>query len=108
MKFNEYKEKLNWSSDDCELTKENLSYAAMGLSGEAGEVTDYIKKVVFHSHDLSKEKIAEELGDVLWYVTYTASLLGYSLEDIALKNIEKVHKRYPEGWDPERSKNREE
>lgn len=57
MKFNEYKEKLNWSSDDCELTKENLSYAAMGLSGETGEVTDYIKKVVFHSHDLSKDNM---------------------------------------------------
>lgn len=107
MDFNDYRKKLNWSEDGCQFSNENLTYAALGLSGEAGEVTDYIKKVVFHKHDMSKEKIAEELGDVLWYITYTAALIGYSLEDIAKMNIEKVHRRYPEGWDTEKSRNRE-
>jgi NTP pyrophosphatase (non-canonical NTP hydrolase) len=78
----------------------------MGISGEAGEVTDYLKKVVFHKHELNKEKLAEELGDVLWYLACTVELIGYDLEKIAEMNIEKLKKRYPEGWDVERSKNR--
>lgn len=86
---------------------EQLTVGALGISGEAGEVTDYIKKVVFHKHDLSKDKLAEELGDVLWYVTYLAQSAGYSLEEIASMNIEKLKKRYPDGWSSECSVNRE-
>lgn len=81
---------------------------ALGLTGEAGEVADYIKKVLFHSHQLSKEKLAEELGDVLWYLTYLTNISGYSLSEIAELNIEKLEKRYPEGWSVERSIKREE
>ena len=44
----------------------------MIISVEVEEVTDYLKKVIFHKHELLKEKLAEELGDVLWYITYLA------------------------------------
>jgi NTP pyrophosphatase (non-canonical NTP hydrolase) len=106
MDFKEYTENMKRTAGSLGLNNENLCWSAMGLSGEAGEVTDYLKKVVFHSHELNKEKVAEELGDVLWYLAATAELIGYDLEDIAIMNIEKLKKRYPEGWDVEKSRNR--
>lgn len=108
MNFKEYQENMKRTAGSCELTNENLCFCAMGISGEAGEVTDYLKKVVFHDHNLNKEKVLEELGDVLWYVACTAEILGFNLEQIAEMNIEKLKKRYPYGWDPEKSKNRQE
>jgi NTP pyrophosphatase (non-canonical NTP hydrolase) len=95
------------TASDLKLSKDNLALGAMGISGEAGEVTDYIKKVLYHSHELSKEELAKELGDVLWYLTYLTELIGYSLSDIAELNLNKLKKRYPEGWNTERSINRE-
>jgi NTP pyrophosphatase (non-canonical NTP hydrolase) len=106
MNFKEYTENMKRTAGSLELNNESLCWGAMGISGEAGEVTDYLKKVVFHKHELNKEKLAEELGDVLWYLACTAELIGYDLEKVAEMNIEKLKKRYPEGWDIERSKNR--
>ena len=64
----------------------------MGISGEAGEVTDYIKKLLFHGHILDKNKMKEELGDVLWYIATIGTTVGLSLEDIAESNILKLKK----------------
>lgn len=75
-----------------------LSGLALGLAGEAGEVADYIKKVVAHGHPLDSEKLAQELGDVLWYLVVTADALGFSLDEIASQNITKLRKRYPQGF----------
>lgn len=108
MNFKEYQEEMKRTANiEHSQILENLTMGALGISGEAGEVTDYIKKVVFHKHDLDREEIGKELGDVLWYVTYIAECIGYSLEEVAEMNIEKLKKRYPEGWSSERSINRE-
>lgn len=80
----------------------------MGLAGEAGEVCDYLKKVVFHGHKLDPQKIAEELGDVLWYLANLADQVGISLGEIAEQNIAKLRKRYPDGFSEERSQRRPE
>lgn len=61
-----------------------------------------------HGHPLNKEKIAEELGDVAWYLALGCELLGYDLETILQMNVDKLHKRYPDGFDPDRSLHREE
>ena len=85
----------------------NVLYAAIGMCGEAGEVSELVKKYVYHGHTIDTEHLARELGDVLWYVTYMAHLFGYSLGDIMVMNQEKLAKRYPDGkFDAERSKNR--
>ena len=74
---------------------------ALGLTGEAGELADKIKKVyrdkcgVFKQEE--RDAIAKELGDVLWYVTRPGATLGYSLEDIAVANIEKLADRAKRG-----------
>jgi len=81
----------------------------MGVAGEAGEVADYLKKVLCHGHRLDKERLAKELGDVLWYVASVAEDHGLHLSEIARFNIEKLEARYPEKcFSSERSVNRRE
>lgn len=78
-----------------------LALAAMGISGEAGEVSEIVKKHLFHDVPLDIENLEKELGDVLWYIMYMADILGLSLEKIALTNNSKLAIRYPNGWSPE-------
>ena len=83
-----------------------LATAGLGVAGEAGELAGAIKKHLSHGHDLDKEHVREELGDVLWYLAEIAAALDMTLEDVALANIAKLQRRYPDGFDTERSKNR--
>lgn len=88
--------------------KQLLTNGVMGMCGEAGECADMMKKHLFQGHDLDKEHLAKELGDVSWYVAITAYALGYDLDKIFEMNIEKLKARYPEGFDAERSLHRKE
>ncbi len=83
-----------------------FSHLAMRLAGESGEVVDYLKKTYFHDHPLDKEKMIDELGDVLWYISSLAFVHDVDLEDVAEYNIQKLEKRYPEGFSVEKSINR--
>ena len=85
---------------------DKLRNAAYGLNGEAGEVIDLLKKHEFQGHDLDRDKVFEELGDVLWYVALACDALDASMDSLMEYNIYKLWKRYPDGFDPERSKNR--
>ena len=87
----------------------NVLYAAIGMCGEAGEVSELVKKYAYHGYAIDTEHLARELGDVLWYVSYMAHLFGYSLGKIMEMNQDKLAKRYPDGkFDEERSRNRKE
>ena len=76
-------------------------YAVIGLSGEAGELSNKVKKVMRDSDGFigpkAKEEMAAELGDVLWYLSAVATELGLELGDIAEKNLEKLQKRAQKG-----------
>ncbi len=87
---------------------DKMEEALLGLAGEVGELCDHYKKYMHQGHDLDYNHMAEEAGDVLWYLAEIADALGLTLEEIARRNIDKLFKRYPEGFDPERSINREE
>lgn len=87
--------------------KDVLINGVMGLCGESGEVIDIVKKHLAQGHSLDKEKLAKELGDVAWYLAETAYAIGYPLEEILQMNIDKLKTRYPDGFDPEKSMNRE-
>lgn len=80
---------------------DKIVYPALGLGNEAGEVQGKIKKVLRDSGGLysieSKKQIADELGDVLWYLAATADDLGYSLEEVAQMNITKLLDRRNRG-----------
>lgn len=85
-----------------------LMNGVLGLCGETGEVADIVKKATFQGHELDKEHVAEELGDVAWYLAIAAYAIGYNLGDIFQGNVDKLKKRYPDGFDKSRSINREE
>ena len=84
-----------------------LLNGALGLTGEAGEVAELIKKHIFHGHALSTGDLVKELGDVCWYLALLSTAIGVSLEDIMIENIEKLKRRYPEGFSSEASIKRE-
>ena len=88
--------------------KDVLINGVMGLCGESGEAIDIVKKWLAQGHELDREKLAKELGDIAWYLAETATALDLNLEDIFEANIEKLRKRYPEGFDSHRSIHREE
>jgi NTP pyrophosphatase (non-canonical NTP hydrolase) len=81
-----------------------LVWNALGLTGEAGEVADTIKKAVFHRHELDRAELVKELGDVLWYVAALCSKLEVPMSEVMEKNIAKLKTRYPEGYSSEASK----
>lgn len=83
-----------------------LAVAALGLTGEAGEVAELVKKHLGHGHKLEKSQVVNELGDVLWYVAEVCNALGIKLNEVAQVNVTKLQRRYPAGFDPERSRNR--
>ncbi len=85
---------------------DQLSNMALGLAGEAGETADMLKKHLFHGKPLDADEVVKELGDVLWYVAGMATAIGASLDDIAHRNVDKLRKRYPDGFTAEASAQR--
>jgi NTP pyrophosphatase (non-canonical NTP hydrolase) len=77
---------------------EAMCHAALGLSSEAGEYATAVKANIVYGRPLDEANIFEELGDVLWFVAYAAATHGYALEDVALNNIQKLQKRFPERY----------
>ena len=107
MTINEY-QRLAMKTLNPDLDKKDvLINGVMGLCGESGEAIDIVKKWLAQGHALDREKLAKELGDVAWYLAETAYALDIPLEDILRGNIEKLAKRYPEGFAAERSIYRE-
>ena len=88
--------------------KEILINGVMGLCGESGEAIDIVKKWLAQGHELDRDALAKELGDIAWYLAETAYALGIPLEDIFRANIDKLRQRYPEGFDSTRSRERRE
>ena len=93
-------------TSSCKTSHEKIENGALGLCGEAGECADLVKKYMFQGHALDRERLAEELGDVLWYCAELAAGLGMKLSEVAQMNIRKLEKRYPYGFDADRSRNR--
>lgn len=107
MKINEYQAAALRTANNLD-EKSMLLNGVMGLAGESGECVDMMKKHLFQSHELDKDHIAKELGDVAWYIAISAHAIGYDLETILQMNVDKLNKRYPNGFDSERSIHREE
>ena len=106
MTIHEY-QKLAMTTLNPELSqKDVLINGVMGLCGESGEAIDIVKKHLHQGHELDREKLIKELGDIAWYLAETATALDVSLEEVLERNIEKLRSRYPEGFSRERSVNR--
>ena len=106
MTINEY-QKLAMTTLNPALDKKDvLINGVMGLCGESGEVIDIVKKHLAQGHELNRDKLIKELGDVAWYLAETATALDVDLEEVLAGNIAKLKARYPEGFSAERSINR--
>ena len=103
MTINEY-QKLAMTTLNPALDKKDvLINGVMGLCGESGEVIDIVKKHLAQGHELDRDKLIKELGDVAWYLAETATALDVDLEEVLAGNIAKLKARYPEGFSTERS-----
>jgi NTP pyrophosphatase (non-canonical NTP hydrolase) len=102
-----YQELANRSAGAGGDGERRLMVAALGLAGEAGEFANLVKKMTAHGHDFDPEALKDELGDVLWYLSEAATAAGLDLNLVAQDNVDKLLKRYPEGFSQEKSVNRE-
>lgn len=84
-----------------------LLNGVLGLTGEAGEVADLVKKGIFHEKGIDPDSLKKELGDVLWYIALICEACGFDLDEIMTVNVLKLQCRYPDGFDTDRANHRE-
>ena len=100
MDFNTYQKKARLTAQYPNLGSNNI-YPTLGLVGEAGEVAEKVKKVIRDKNGVfdedSKKGIKKELGDVLWYLSNLCTEFNFSLEEVALQNIDKLKLRVANG-----------
>ena len=80
---------------------ERLLTAGVGINAEGGEFLEIIKKMVFQGkpwNEDNREHLIIELGDIMWYVAQACNALGISFDDVISGNVNKLMKRYPEGY----------
>lgn len=106
LSLEEYQKYANRTSGAGGDGERRLMVAALGLAGEAGEFANLVKKMTAHGHPLDNDALEDELGDVLWYLAEAATSCGLDLGMIGKNNIQKLQKRYPQGFSSEDSINR--
>jgi NTP pyrophosphatase (non-canonical NTP hydrolase) len=91
---------------------ERLLTAAVGMSAEAGEFTEVVKKIIFQGKPVNEENLfhlKRELGDIMWYVAQACMGLDTTIDEIIEMNVDKLKSRYPGGnFDIHYSENRKE
>ena len=107
MTINEYQQRAMASLNPELKGRDVLINSVMGLCGESGEAIDIVKKWLAQGHELDRAHLVRELGDVAWYLAEAATALGMPLEDILRANLEKLERRYPDGFSTDRSVGRE-
>ena len=103
MTINEYQSLAMRTLNPALSKKDVLINGVMGLCGESGEAIDLVKKHLAQGHALDREGLIKELGDVAWYLAETAYALDVDLETVLAGNIEKLRRRYPQGFEREKS-----
>lgn len=98
---------MRTASIPVEDTGAMMTHAIFGMCSEAGEVAGIFQKV-YQGHDIEGDHLKKELGDVLWMVAEACTAAGFKMSEVMAANIEKLQKRYPEGFDSEHSLHRAE
>lgn len=108
MTGNEYqKMAMRTCSIPYEDTGAMIHHAVFGLTSEAGEVAGIFQKH-YQGHEIDPEHVKKELGDCLWMIAEACTAMGFDLDDVMNTNIDKLKKRYPNGFDAEHSLHRAE
>ena len=101
-------ERVNELKPNVDLNR--LLTAAIGVGAEGGEFAEIVKKITFQGKpydDASREHMIVELGDVMWYIAQACMSLGVTIDDLVIRNVQKLSARYPEGaFQVYRSENR--
>ena len=108
MRINEYQEAAMATLNPALDKKDVLINSVMGLCGESGEAIDIVKKWLMQGHELDKEHLIKELGDVAWYLAEAATALDVPLETVLQGNLDKLRQRFPNGFETEASVHRKE
>lgn len=108
MTVNEYQKQAMRTLNPGLDQKDVLVNSVMGLCGESGEAIDIVKKWLMQGHKLDKEHLIKELGDVAWYLAEAATALDVPLETVFQMNLDKLNKRFPNGFDTDDSIHRKE
>ena len=107
--YNSFAARL-YELEEQEFPTERLLTAAVGMSAEAGEFTEIVKKIIFQGKPVNEENLfhmKRELGDIMWYVAQACMGLGVDLDEVIEMNIDKLKARYPGGeFDAHYSENR--
>ena len=107
MQVNEYQKAAMATLNPALDKKDVLINSVMGLCGESGEAIDIVKKWLMQGHDPDKDHLIKELGDIAWYLAEAATALDVPLDTILQGNLDKLHKRYPDGFSTSASINRQ-
>ena len=108
MEINDYQKRAMATLNPELAWKDVLLNSVMGLCGESGEAIDIVKKWLAQGHELDRAHLVRELGDVAWYLAEAATALDVPLEDVLQANLDKLQKRFPEGFDTSASVHRNE
>lgn len=114
MEINDYQKKcLQTESNDFPAIKDRMNeqnlrllHAGIGLSTEAGEFLDALKKHIYYGKTLDTVNLMEECGDMMWYMSVALDALGYDFDTVMARNIEKLSARYKGGFSKESAVNR--
>lgn len=106
MDVNEYQKSAMKTLNPMLDKKDVLINSVMGLCGESGEAIDIVKKWLMQGHDLDKEHLIKELGDIAWYIEEAATALDVPLETVFQGNLDKLRRRFPNGFDTQASVHR--
>ena len=96
MNFDEYEAKAARTINPSLDANGRLIDAAAGLAEEAGEALSLVRKHLYQGRELDRDKLEQELGDVLWCLAMTAKAAGTSLEAVAVANVAKLEARHPD------------
>lgn len=108
MQVNEYQKAAMATLNPALDKKDVLINSVMGLCGESGEAIGIVKKWLIQGHELDREHLVRELGDVAWYLAEAATALDVPLEAVFQGNLDKLRQRFPNGFDTGASVNRKE
>ena len=106
MQVNEYQKAAMATLNPALDKKDVLINSVMGLCGESGEAIDIVKKWLMQGHELDREHLIRELGEVAWSLAEAATALDVPLEAVFQGNLDKLRQRFPNGFDTRASVNR--
>lgn len=105
MNMNEYQKLAARTINNDLNCADKESHALHGMVSEVGELHGIYQKM-YQGHDIDREHVKKELGDLLWFIAEYCTVYGWELDEIAQMNIDKLKARYPDGFDAEKSLHR--